>query len=108
MGRDQAGGTLVGRAPYRLGHGFLLSDGAAEGGSRGGYWTNARKAFELAAIGRFRPGPHTLETVYLDKDELEERDTAVHKVYSHQNEDIVRLTPEELKRKMAEKEAARR
>ena len=38
---------------------------------------------------------------------LEERDTAAHKLYSHQNEDIVRLTPEELKRKMAEKEAAR-
>lgn len=28
--------------------------------------------------------------------------------YEHQNEDIVRLTPAELKRKMAEKEAARR
>jgi alkanesulfonate monooxygenase SsuD/methylene tetrahydromethanopterin reductase-like flavin-dependent oxidoreductase (luciferase family) len=39
--------------------------------------------------------------------ELEDLDTSGHKVYSHQNEDIVRLTPEELKRKMAEKEAAR-
>ncbi len=38
---------------------------------------------------------------------LEELDTASHRVYSHQNEDIVRLTPEELKRKMAAKEAAR-
>ena len=46
----------VGRAQYQLGHGFLLYDGAAEGGSRGGYWTNARKAFEFAAIGRFKPG----------------------------------------------------
>ena len=60
----------VGRAPYQLGHGFLLYDGAAEGGSRGGYWTNARKAFEFAAIGRFKPGPHTVEVFYLDKDEL--------------------------------------
>jgi hypothetical protein len=65
----------VGRAQYRLGHGFLLWDGAAEGGSRGGYWTNARKAFQFAAIGRFRPGPHTIETFYLDKDELEESDS---------------------------------
>ena len=32
----------VGRERYRLGHGFLLFDGASEGGSRGGYWTNAR------------------------------------------------------------------
>ena len=67
--------VTVGRAPYRLGHGFLLLDGAAEGGSRGGYWTNARKAFEFAAIGRVKPGPHTVEVFYLDKDELAENDT---------------------------------
>lgn len=62
----------VGRTRYRLGHGLLLWDGAAEGGSRGGYWTNARQAFELAAIGRFKPGPHTLEAFYLEKDDLPE------------------------------------
>jgi alkanesulfonate monooxygenase SsuD/methylene tetrahydromethanopterin reductase-like flavin-dependent oxidoreductase (luciferase family) len=39
--------------------------------------------------------------------ELEEVDTEPHKVYAHQNEDIVRLTPEELRRKMAAKDAAR-
>ena len=66
---------VVGRTQYQLGHGFLLFDGSAEGGSRGGYWTNARKAFEFAAIGRFRPGAHTFESFYLDKDELEENDT---------------------------------
>jgi hypothetical protein len=65
----------VGRNRYRLGHGFLLFDGAAEGGSRGGYWSNARQAFEFAAIGRFRPGAHTVEAFYLDRDELEENDT---------------------------------
>ncbi len=46
----------VGRSQYRLGHGYLIFDGASEGGSRGGYWTNARKAFELAAIARLKPG----------------------------------------------------
>ena len=65
----------VGRTRYRLGHGFLLFDGAAEGGSRGGYWTNARQAFQFAAIGRFAPGHHAVEAFYLDKDELEENDT---------------------------------
>ena len=65
----------IGRERYRLGHGFLLYDGAAEGGSRGGYWTNARQAFELAAIARFKPGAHTIESFYLDKDELPENDT---------------------------------
>ena len=55
--------------------GSCCSDGAAEGGSRGGYWTNARKAFEFAAIGRFKPGAHMVETFYLDKDELEENES---------------------------------
>ena len=75
---DAAENTLdftVGRAQYRLGHGFLLYDGAAEGGSRGGYWTNARKAFQFAAIGKFQPGPHKVEFFYLDKDELDENDS---------------------------------
>jgi hypothetical protein len=64
--------VTVGRAPYRLGHGLLLGDGAAEGGSRGGYWTNARKAYRFAAVGRFRPGAHTFEVFYLERDELPE------------------------------------
>jgi hypothetical protein len=67
--------VTVGRTQYRLGHGMLLYDGAAEGGSRGGYWTNARKAFQFAAIGRFHPGPHNVEMFYLDKDDLPENDT---------------------------------
>jgi hypothetical protein len=75
LGKDALELT-VGRAQYRLGHGFLLWDGAAEGGSRGGYWTNARKAFQFAAIGRFRPGPHLVEAFYLDKDDLPEADSA--------------------------------
>ena len=66
---------VIGRTQYRLGHGFLLYDGAAEGGSRGGYWTNARKAFQFAAIGRIKPKGHTVEAFYLDKDELDENDT---------------------------------
>jgi hypothetical protein len=65
----------VGRAEYKLGHGFLLYDGTAEGGSRGGYWTNARKAFAFSTIARVKPGPHTVEAFYLDKDDLDESDT---------------------------------
>ena len=64
----------VGRTQYRLGNGMLLWDGAAEGGSRGGYWTNARKAFEFAAIARIQPGAHRFETFYLDRDELDENE----------------------------------
>jgi hypothetical protein len=72
---DNAFDFNVGRAPFRIGHGFLIWDGAAEGGSRGGYWSNARKAFGFATIGRFKPGPHTIEGFYLRKDDLPEHET---------------------------------
>ena len=72
---DNAIDLSIGRSPYELGHGFLVYDGASEGGSRGGYWTNARKAFELSAVARFQPGPHKVEGFYLDRDELPENDT---------------------------------
>jgi hypothetical protein len=39
---------------------------------------------------------------------LEELDTQPYDVFSHQNEDIVRLTPEQLKAHMAKKEADQR
>ena len=65
----------VGRTQYKLGHGMLLYDGGADGGSRGGYWTGARKAFEFAAIGRFKPGNNTIEAFYLDKDDMPEADS---------------------------------
>jgi len=65
----------VGRAPYTIRHGFLVWDGAGEGGSRGGFWSNARKAWQFAAIGRLKPGNHTIEGFYLDRDELPENDT---------------------------------
>jgi hypothetical protein len=72
------GGELdftFGRTRYRLGHGMLLWDGASEGGSRGGYWTNVRQAFELAAVGRFTPGNNNIEAFWLDRDELPESDS---------------------------------
>jgi hypothetical protein len=67
--------VTVGRTPYTIGHGFLLWDGAGEGGSRGAFWSNARKAWELAAVGRLKPGSHTLEVFYLDRDELPEAES---------------------------------
>ncbi len=39
--------------------------------------------------------------------ELEDLDTEKYDLYAHQNEDIVRLTPEQLKRRMAEKDRAK-
>ena len=66
----------VGRTPYKVGHGFLLWDGAAEGGSRGGFWSNARKAWGFAAVGRVKPKNHTLEAFYLDRSDIPESDDA--------------------------------
>jgi hypothetical protein len=65
----------VGRAQYTIGHGFLVWDGGGEGGSRGGFWSNARKAWQLAGIGRLKPKNHTIEGFYLDRDEVPEGDT---------------------------------
>jgi hypothetical protein len=73
--KEDALELTVGRSPYHLGHGFLLYDGAAEGGSRGGYWSNARKAFEFAAVLAFKPEHHTLEAFYLVPDEVPEAQT---------------------------------
>ena len=65
----------VGRTQYLLGHGFLVYDGGGEGGTRGGYWSNARKAWEFAAIGRLATGPHRVEAFYLDREDVPERET---------------------------------
>jgi hypothetical protein len=65
----------VGRTQYKIGHGFILWDGGGEGGSRGGFWSNARKAWQFAAVGRLKPKNHTLEVFYLDRDEVPESET---------------------------------
>ena len=67
--------VTMGRAPFELGHGMLLYDGSGDGGSRAGYWTGARKAFEFAAVARLKPGPHSAEVFYLDRDDLPESET---------------------------------
>jgi hypothetical protein len=74
IGEDALEITL-GRAPYTIGHGFLLWDGAADGGTRGGYWSGARKAWEYAGIVRFKLKGNTFEAFYLDRDELPDSDT---------------------------------
>jgi len=66
---------VVGRTQYKIGHGMILGDGSGDGGSRGGYWTGARKAFEFAAIGRLKAGNNTFEAFYLDKDDMAESES---------------------------------
>ena len=42
----------LGRQDYRLGSGFLIYDGANDGGARGGWWIGARQSFDDTAIVR--------------------------------------------------------
>jgi len=74
--RNEIFDVAVGRMQYKQGHGMLIWDGASEGGSRGGFWTNARKAYEMAVVGKAKfGGGFTLEGFYLDRDELPENDS---------------------------------
>jgi hypothetical protein len=65
----------VGRLQYTIGNGMLVWDGGGERGSRGGFWSNARKAWQFAAVGRFKAKNHTVEGFYLDRDEVPESET---------------------------------
>ena len=49
---------------------------------------------------------HGSRTCWRARTVLEELDTGGYDLYAHQNEDIVRLTPEQLKQRMAAKERA--
>jgi hypothetical protein len=66
--------VTLGRAPYTIGHGLLIWDGGGEGGSRGGFWTNARKAWKYAAVGRVKPGNHTFEGFWVARDDVPENE----------------------------------
>ena len=65
----------VGRIPYKIGHGFLLWDGAGDGGSRGGFWSGARKDWKLGVLARLKTEHNLLETFFLERDDLPEHET---------------------------------
>ena len=54
-----------GQQNYQIGSGFLIYDGAANGGIEGAYWMAPRQAFEETVIGRFNSGPIKFETFHL-------------------------------------------
>lgn len=63
-----------GRYLFELANGFIISDGYGDGGSRGGLWSNARKAFRLGAHVRYRNPRHHVETFYLERNDRPEFD----------------------------------
>lgn len=74
--RNETFDIFVGRGQYTIGHGMLIWDGNSEGGSRGGFWTNARKAYEFAGVAKAKFGGVKVEGFYLDRDELPENDSS--------------------------------
>jgi hypothetical protein len=74
MGENALDVTL-GRAQYTIGHGLLLWDGGGEGGTRGGFWSNARKAWAFAGVARLHFKKNTFEGFYLDRDEVPESES---------------------------------
>ncbi len=76
FGSPQSGQFEVtgGRIPYIIAHGFLLADGFADGGSRGGLWSNPRKAWGPAARIQYLGAGHTVDVFYLERDERPEWD----------------------------------
>ena len=66
-----------GRYPYQIGHGFLLADGYADGGSRGALWTNPRTAWAPGVRLQYRLRGHTAEIFYLERDDRPEWDADI-------------------------------
>jgi hypothetical protein len=65
----------VGAQDYRVGDGFLIADGASDGGERGALWISPRTAFALTAIARLRTGPFSGEAVWLTPNDDPDSDT---------------------------------
>jgi hypothetical protein len=81
-----------GRAQYKIGHGLLLWDGGGEGSTRGGFWSNARKAWALAGIARYHAKKNTLEAFYLDRNEVPEAETGTRVVGGNYERTIGKAT----------------
>ncbi|MBL4826758.1 MAG: hypothetical protein JKY66_03435 [Spongiibacteraceae bacterium] len=62
---DSSFQLTAGRQDYTIGSGFLIADGANDGGERGAYWIGARKSFRESAIAKFQYGPVTIEAFSL-------------------------------------------
>ena len=67
--------VAAGRYPYQIANGFLISDGYADGGSRGAVWSNPRQAWAPGGKLQFGYSSHDAELFYLERDERPESDS---------------------------------
>jgi hypothetical protein len=64
-----------GRQNFKLGSGFLIWDGASNGGDRGAYWLSPREAYEAAGIARLDTHGVTARGFYLEPDDDPDTET---------------------------------
>jgi hypothetical protein len=61
-----------GRYTFQLANGFIISDGYGDGGSRGGLWSNARKAFRRGAHVQYLHSQHRIDMFQLERNDRPE------------------------------------
>jgi hypothetical protein len=66
---DDAVDLSFGRQNFKLGTGFLLWDGASNGGDRGAYWLSPREAYQAAGIATLDTHGVTARAFYLEPDD---------------------------------------
>ncbi|MEO0036552.1 MAG: hypothetical protein RLZZ501_2575 [Pseudomonadota bacterium] len=68
-GLDLSGG----RQSFRVGDGFLISSGVANGGLRGGWWNQSRTAFNQTGLAKVSKGPFRADVFYLQNDTSQDK-----------------------------------
>jgi len=69
LGLDEDAVDLSGgRQSFRVGDGFLISNGMFNGGKRGGWWTQSHTAFAQTGLLKVATGPVRADVFYLEND----------------------------------------
>ncbi|CCG41322.1 alginate export family protein [Magnetospirillum molischianum] len=62
-----------GRQSFRVGDGFLISNGVNNAGKRGGWWNQSRTAFAQTGIAKIAQGPFRADVFYLQNDSSQQK-----------------------------------
>jgi len=74
LGLDEDGLDLSGgRQSFRVGDGFLISNGVNNAGKRGGWWNQSRTAFAQTGIAKVSSGPVRGDIFYLQNDSSQQK-----------------------------------
>jgi len=74
LGLDEDGLDLSGgRQSFRVGDGFLISNGVNNAGKRGGWWNQSRTAFAQTGLAKVSSGPFRADVFYLQNDSSQQK-----------------------------------